>query len=50
MAHPFGLVNAATVYQEVMQDHYAYLIGHIHPLTELDLPKADQFVLAINMV
>lgn len=50
VAHPFGLVNAATVYQEAMRDCYADQIGHIYPLTEPDLPKADQFAPTINKV
>ena len=36
--------------QEALHDLYVDRIGDIHPLTELVLPRADQFAPAINMV
>lgn len=42
--------NAAAIYQEALRDRYADQIGYIQPLSEPDLPKADQFVPTVNMV
>jgi len=50
VAHPFGLTSTATIYQEAMRDCFADQIGHIYKLTEPDLPKANQFAPAVNMV
>lgn len=50
VAHPFGITNTTTVYQEAMQDRFADQIDHIYKLTKPDLPKADQFAPAVNMV
>jgi hypothetical protein len=50
IAHPFGLTNSVVVHQNAMQQLFADQIGHIHGLTEPDLPKTDQFAPTVIMV
>jgi hypothetical protein len=50
LAHPYGLANAITTYQEALRDRYANQIGYIHLLSRPNLPEADQFAPTVNMV
>jgi hypothetical protein len=50
IVRPFGLTNSVAVHQNAMQQLFADQIGHIHGLTEPNLPKADQFAPTVNMV
>jgi hypothetical protein len=49
-AHPFGLTNVATIYQNATQDCFTNQIGCGHDLPRSDLPKVDQVLLVVNMV
>jgi hypothetical protein len=49
-AQRYGSANAVAVYQDALRDIYADQISHVLPLSEPDLPIADQFASAINMV
>jgi hypothetical protein len=41
MAHPFGLTNAATIYQSTMQERFTDQIQCHYDLPRSNLPKAD---------
>ena len=50
--YPFGLVGVGSTYQDTV--HYLFIdhieCDHVDDLYMIDLPKADQLVLVVNMV
>ena len=49
-AHPFGLTNAASIYQNIMQDRLVDQVQRGYDLPRSDLPKVNQVAPTVNMV